>query len=153
MARVGSLRADKLKTQALKLAAQAQADLETAEKKLAEGEAKLQTARTPGLPPLEAADLLTAGRQLVQENKPAVVKARAKLNFALDRMDDADREAWKALQAEARADAHAQLATELFPGGAPLSSSGAQPAPALAPPSPSMTWAASSFLPPCVLFH
>ena len=141
-ARVGNLRADKLKTQALKLAAQAQSDLDLAEKKLAEGEAKLQTARTPGLPPLEAADLLLEGRALVQENKPAVIKARAKLNFALDRMDDADRESWQALQAEARAEAHAQLSTELFPGGVtgdplggPAPTASTSPTAAAAPPS------------------
>ena len=117
-ARVGNLRADKLKTQAMKVAAAAQADLDVSQKKLEEGEAKLLKARTPGLPPLEAADLLTEGRALVTEHKPSVIKARAKLNFALDRMDDADRAAWEALQAEARAEAHAQLATELFPGSA-----------------------------------
>ena len=117
-ARVGNLRADKLKTQAMKVAAAAQADLDVSQKKIEEGEAKLLKARTPGLPPLEAADLLTEGRALVTEHKPSVIKARAKLNFALDRMDEADRAAWEALQAEARAEAHAQLATELFPGSA-----------------------------------
>jgi len=34
------------------------------------------------------------------------------LNFALDRMDDAERREWEALQAEARAETHARLADD-----------------------------------------
>ncbi len=44
------------------------------------------------------------------EDKQA--KARARLNFALDKMDEAERNDWEAFQAEARAEAHAQLADD-----------------------------------------
>ena len=123
-ARGSQLSADKLKTKALKLAGASQAELESAQKKLAEGEAMTARARTPGLDAREAGELMLQGRLLVEQNKPAVVKSRAKLNFALDALDEADRRAWDALQAEAHAEAHAQLAGELEPGGA-LSTAGA----------------------------
>jgi len=110
--------AEKLKGKAMRLAATAQADLARAEEKLREGEEKLRRAREPGISPLEAAELQTEGKRLVEENKPAAVKARAKVNFAQDQMDEADRRSWDALQASARAEAHAQLADELVPGGA-----------------------------------
>ncbi len=117
-ARAGNLSADKLKTRALKLAGASQADLDEAQRKLAEGEDKLARARQPGVEPRLAGELFTEGRALVEQNKPAMIKARAKLNFALDAMDEADRRAWEALQADAQAEAHAQLATELGPEGA-----------------------------------
>ena len=126
-ARAGNLGADKLKTRALKLAAAAQAELAEAQKKLTEGEDKLAHARQPGVEPRLAGELFGEGRALVEQNKPLVVKARAKLNFARDAMDEADRRAWEALQADAQAEAHAQLAEELRPGGA-ISTSSAFPA-------------------------
>ncbi len=104
--------ADKLKSRALKLAAAAQQELEDAQKKLSEGEAMQAKARTPGIDPREAGELMLQGRLLVEQNKPAVVKARAKVNFALDAMDEADRRAWEGLQADAQAEAHGQLATD-----------------------------------------
>jgi hypothetical protein len=127
-ARGAQIPADRLKSRAHQMAASAQAELQAAQSALAEGEEKLQRARTPGLPPLEAADLQLEGRRLVELNKPAVVKARARYNFALDAMDEADRRGWEALQAEARAEAHAQLAAELEPGGALSTAAPAAPA-------------------------
>ena len=96
------------------------AQLKTAAQKAqAEGEAMVQRAQQPGVPTLEAADLLVAGRQQAQDAKTRLVKARARLNFALDRMDDAERAAWDALQASARAETHGQLADDpLFKGPA-----------------------------------
>lgn len=112
-ARWAQLAADELKSKALRLAAAAQQDVEEAQKKVAEGEELQQRARTPGLPPLEAGDQLRDGRALVDQYKPILIKARARLNFALDQMDEADRKAWEALQADAHAEAHAQLADDL----------------------------------------
>ena len=125
-ARIGQISAEKLKTRALKIAAAAKAEMDAAQAKLAEGEEKMQKARTGGLGAREAGELFTEGRALIEQNKPAVVKARAKYNFALDQMDEADRRDWEALQAEARAETHAQLADELKPGGA-ISSAAAPP--------------------------
>jgi hypothetical protein len=109
-ARSHSDRATKLKTQAQTLAAQAQEELDSAQKAQADGEAMLARARTPGLAPLEAADLLVAGRTQSQDAKTRAIKARARLDFALSRMDEAERLEWNAMQAQAAAETHAQLA-------------------------------------------
>ena len=75
-------------------------------------EGKQDRARSGGLPPLEAADLLLQAKAEANEARTRAVKARARLNFALDRMDEAERREWEALQAEARAETHAQLAED-----------------------------------------
>ncbi len=118
-ARAGEAGSSQLKTAAQKMAQEAQAEVDAAQKALSEGEAKGVRAREPGLPTLEAADLLVAGRQEAQDARTRLVKARARLNFALDRMDDAERGEWEALQASARAETHGQLADDpLFKGPA-----------------------------------
>ena len=109
-ARAKSGRFDALKSKAQQLAVAAQLEIDAAAREQAEGEAREAQARTPGTAPLAAAELLTSGRTLAQEAKTRLIKARARLNFALDQMDVADRSDYEALQAEARAEAHAQLA-------------------------------------------
>jgi hypothetical protein len=103
---------ERLRTAAQRLAFEARQDLEEAEAAQRMAEQKQERARTPGLPPLDAADLLVQGKAEAQEAKARIVKARARLNFALDRMDDAELRDWQALQAEARAETHAQLADD-----------------------------------------
>jgi len=101
-----------LRTAAQRLAAESQQDLaaaEAAEKAAAE---KQERARNGGVPPLQAADLLAQGKTEANEARTRAVKERARLNFALDRMDEAERREWEALQAEARAETHAQLAED-----------------------------------------
>jgi hypothetical protein len=100
----------RLRTALQRMAAEAQAELAAAERDGAEGEEKAARARTPGLAALTAADLLAEGRDLLEGARGHAVKARARLNFALDKMDQAERREWEALQAEARSEAHAQLA-------------------------------------------
>lgn len=102
--------AAQLKTRAQKMAFEAQAELDSATSAQAAAEAKQERARQPGVPTLEAADLLVSGRQEAQEAKTRSIKARARLNFALDQMDEAERGEWDALQASARAETHGQLA-------------------------------------------
>src|SRR6476469_5981202 len=75
--------ADRLKSKAQKMAFEAQQEVSAAEKALADAGEKQQRARTPGMNALEAADLLVAGRNEAQDAKPRLVKARARLNFAL----------------------------------------------------------------------
>jgi hypothetical protein len=104
--------ASKLRTGSQRLAAESQRELEAAEAALKTAEEKQDRARTGGLPPLDAADLLVQGKAEADDARVRVVKARAKLNFALDRMDDVERQEWEALQAEARAETHAQLADD-----------------------------------------
>jgi exonuclease VII small subunit len=110
--RAAQAAADSLKTRAQKLAWEAQQEIDAAEKQLAEAEAKQAEARAAGKPPLEAADLLTEGKSAARDAQARLVKARARLNFALDQMDEAERKAWDALRASARADAHGQLVEE-----------------------------------------
>ena len=118
-ARTADAGAAELKTAAQKMAHEAQVEVDAAQKAQAEGEAKVARAQQPGVPTLEAADLLVAGRQEAQDARTRLVKARARLNFALDRMDDAERAEWDALQASARAETHGRLADDpLFKGPA-----------------------------------
>jgi hypothetical protein len=111
-ARAKQTGSQRLKTAAQRLAAEAQQELAEAEAAQKLAEDKQERARTAGLPPLEAADLLVAGKAEAQGAKTRAVKARARLNLALDRMDDAERREWEGLQAEARAETHAQLADD-----------------------------------------
>ena len=104
--------AGRVKTAAQQLVFEARQQLEEAEAAQRVAEDKQERARTAGLAPLEAADLLAQGKAEAQEARTRAVKARARLNFALDRMDDAERREWEALQAEARAETHAQLADD-----------------------------------------
>ena len=103
---------ERLRTAAQRLAAESQQELAAAEVALKAAEEKQERARSGGLPPLEAADLLVQAKAEASEANTRAVKARARLNFALDRMDDAERREWEALQAEARAEAHAQIADD-----------------------------------------
>ena len=105
-------RAAKLKSKAQKMAFEAQQELAVAEAALNAAEAKQARAREPGTPPLQAADLLVEGKQEAQDAHTRVVKTRARLNFALDQMDEAERAEYEALQADARAETHAQLAED-----------------------------------------
>jgi len=102
----------RVKTAAQQLAFEARQQLEESEAAQKLAEDKLQRARTGGLSPLEAADLLAQGKAEAQEARTRAVKARARLNFALDKMDEVERREWEALQAEARAETHAQLADD-----------------------------------------
>jgi hypothetical protein len=127
-----------LKSRAQQVAWAAQADLSAAEAQQRDAEEKLQRARDPALKATAAADLLEEGRRLAEDARARIVKSRAKLNFALDQMDEAERREYEELRAEARAEAHGQIADDpLFKGSA------AVPAPS-APPSSATPAAASA---------
>ena len=102
----------RVKTAAQQLAFEARQQLEESEAAQKIADDKLQRARAGGLSPLEAADLLAQGKAEAQEARTRAVKARARLNLALDKMDEVERREWEALQAEARAETHAQLADD-----------------------------------------
>ena len=102
----------RVKTAAQQLAFEARRQLEESEAAQKLADDKLQRARAGGLSPLEAADLLAQGKAEAQEARTRAVKARARLNLALDKMDEVERREWEALQAEARAETHAQLADD-----------------------------------------
>lgn len=111
-ARHGQQGAAQLKTKAQQMAFEARQELAAAETALQVAEQKQEKARAPGTAPLEAADLLVQGKAEAQDARVRAVKARARLNFALDQMDAAERREWEALQAEARAETHGQLAED-----------------------------------------
>ena len=101
-----------LKSKAQQIAWTAQIEVDAAEKQQREGEEKIERAKAPGMPPLDAADLLREGKQQSAEGRTRVVKARARLNYALDQMDESERQELEALRAAARAETHAQLAED-----------------------------------------
>ena len=103
-------RAGQLRSKAQQMAFDAQQELTVAQAALDAAGWKQAKARDPGTPPLQAADLLVEGKAEAQDAHTRVVQARARLNFALDQMDEADRAGWEAMQADARAETHGQLA-------------------------------------------
>lgn len=104
--------AARVKSAAERLALESRKELEEAEAAERAAAEKSDRARAAGVPPLEAADLLSAARSEAQAARTRAVKARARLNYALDRMDEVERREWEALQAEARAETHGQLADD-----------------------------------------
>jgi len=116
-----------LKSRAQQMAWAAQIELDAATSRQREGEEKIERAKTPGTPPLDAADLLAQGKQIAAEGRTRVVKARARLNYALDQMDESERQELEALHASARAETHAQLAED------PLFAKAPAPGPASPP--------------------
>lgn len=104
--------ADRVKSAAERLALESRKELEDAEAAERAAAEKSERARGAGVPPLEAADLLSAARSEAQAARTRAVKARARLNFALDRMDEVERREWEALKARARAETHGQLADD-----------------------------------------
>jgi len=126
-------RGKSLRTRAQQLAWSAQAELAVAEAAQREGEEKLQRARDPGLKPIVAADLLEEGRRIAQDARTRVVKARARLNFALDQLDEAERREYEALHAQARAETHAQLAEDPMFKGPPSAPTPASPSTSTSP--------------------
>src|SRR5207244_1183614 len=80
-----------------------------------------------------ASALVGEGRRLASEGRSRVGKARGKLNFALDQMDEADRRAYEALRAEALAEAHQQMADDPLFKKAPATAASAAPRPPASP--------------------
>ena len=111
-ARAGQARASRHKTRAQQMAFESQQEVAAAEEALRVAEEKQAKARDPATAPIEAADLLVQGKSEAQDAHTRLVKARARLNFALDKMDEAERGEWETLQAEARAETHGQLAED-----------------------------------------
>ena len=85
----------RVKTAAQQLAFEARRQLEESEAAQKLADDKLQRARAGGLSPLEAADLLAQGKAEAQEARTRAVKARARLNLALDKMDEVERREWE----------------------------------------------------------
>ncbi len=103
---------DRLKSAAQKVAWEAQKEVAAAEADEQSGEEKLARAKQPGMPVMEAAALIREGKALLEGCQTRAVKARAKLNFALDKLSEAERAEYEAFHAEVRAETHGQMAED-----------------------------------------
>jgi hypothetical protein len=65
-----------------------------------------------GVTPAEAPEFLKYKAQ-IDDAKKRLIRARAQLNFALDRMTEVERKEYQAFHAEVRAETHAALAEDL----------------------------------------
>ena len=102
---------DRLKGQAQKLAWKTQAEVLALEKVEVDGEARLDELRKDGVQSHEAQEFVKV-KASIDDAKKRLVRARAQLNFALDRMSDVERREYEAFHAEVRAETHGQLAED-----------------------------------------
>jgi hypothetical protein len=102
---------ERLKSSAQKLAWNCQKDITALEKVEADGEARLEALRVGSVTSGEAPEFL-AVKARIDDAKKRLVKLRAQLNFALDRMEVAERREYEAFHADVRAETHGQLADD-----------------------------------------
>jgi hypothetical protein len=93
------------------LAWQTQQEVSSCELIETEGEKRLEALRVDGVTSQEAPEYVKVKAQ-VDDAKKRLVRARAQLNFALDRMDEVERREYEAFHAEVRAETHAQMADD-----------------------------------------
>lgn len=103
---------DRLKTAAQKIAYEAHRELAQGEALEKDAEEKLERAKAPGTPPLEAGELVRSAREQQEAARSQLTKARARINFALDQMSEVERREYEAFHAEVRAETHGQLAED-----------------------------------------
>jgi hypothetical protein len=102
---------ERLKGQAQKLAWKTQAEVTALEKVRDEGEARLEELKKDGVQSHEAQEYVKV-KAAIDDAAKRLVRARAQLNFALDRMGDVERREYEAFHAEVRAETHGQLAED-----------------------------------------
>jgi len=107
-ARVGM---ERLKSSAQKMAYEKQTEVDALEQAVSGAEERIEQLRQGGVQGDEAKEFL-ALTKLVEDSKKQLVKSRAQLNFALDRMEVAERAEYQAFHAEVRAETHGQLADD-----------------------------------------
>ena len=110
----GKLRAglDRLKSAAQRLAWKEQTEVAALEKVEAEAEATIERLVKEGVHEGGGAAAYLAARQRAEDAKRQLIRARAQLNFALDRMSEAERREFEAFHAEVRAETHADQADD-----------------------------------------
>ena len=108
---------DRLKSSAQKLAFQKQTEVDALNATIDGAEARITELRQGGVQGIEAKELLALSN-LVDESKKQLVKARAQLEFALDRMEVVERREYEAFHAEVRVEHHGSMADD------PLSNKG-----------------------------
>jgi hypothetical protein len=109
---------DRLKSAAQKLAWKEQTEVAALEKSQAEAEAEIEKHTKGGLHEGGEATAYVAARQRAEDTKHQLIRARAQLNFALDRMSEVERREFEAFHSEVRAQQHTDLADD------PLSNKG-----------------------------
>jgi hypothetical protein len=109
---------ERLKSQAQKLAWKTQAEVAALEKVRDDSEARLDELRKDGVTRDEAPEFVKV-KAAMDDAAKRLVKARAQLNFALDRMTEVERREYEAFHAEVRAETHGQLAEDPTFKGAP----------------------------------
>jgi ATP-dependent 26S proteasome regulatory subunit len=103
---------DRIKSATQKLAWKSQVEVDECETIEREGEARLEQLREGGVSREEAPEYV-AVKAKIDDAKKRLVKARAQLNFALDRMEEVERREYLAFHAEVRAETHGALADDL----------------------------------------
>ena len=113
------LRADlgRLKTAAQKLAWETQAEVKRLERMRDAAENQMEQLQAAGVHGTNAAAYVAARAQ-AEDAKKQLIRAQAKLTYALDQMSEVDRREYEAFHAEVRAETHGQLAED------PLSNKG-----------------------------
>lgn len=102
---------ERLKSQAQKLAWKTQAEVAALEKVRDEGEARLDELRKDGVQSDEAQEYVKV-KAAIDDAAKRLVKARAQLEFALDRMSEVERREYEVFHAEVRAETHGALAED-----------------------------------------
>jgi hypothetical protein len=109
---------DRLQSAAQKLAWKSQKEVAECEGVLEDGDKRLAELKVGGVTSDEAPEFVAVADKM-DDAKKRLVKARAQLNFALDRMQEAERREYEAFHAEVRAETHGALASDLGPGKGP----------------------------------
>ena len=102
---------DRLKSQAQKLAWKTHAEVAALEKARDDGEARLDEIKKDGVTPQEAQEYVKV-KAAIDDAGKRLIRARAQLNFALDRMSEVERREYEAFHAEVRAETHGALAED-----------------------------------------
>lgn len=103
--------ADRLKSAAQKLAFESQREVIALEKIQEDSEKELDAIKVDGVQSSEA-PAFVAARNRGEDARKQLIRARAKLNFALDKLTDVERREYEAFHAEVRAETHGQLAED-----------------------------------------
>ncbi len=103
--------AEKLKSAAQKLAFTSQREVTELEKIQEDAEKELDAIKVDGVQSAEA-PAFVAARNRGEDAKKQLVRARARLNFALDQLSEVERREYEAFHAEVRAETHGQRAED-----------------------------------------
>jgi len=102
---------ERLKSAAQRLAWETQKEISAMEQVESNGEQKLDQLREGGVTAEEAPEFLAVRAQM-EDARKRLVRARAQLNFALDRMSEVERREYESFHAEVRAETHGQLSED-----------------------------------------